>query len=102
MKKITTTVPTPSFGLVVGIIILAFAAFGAVKVTSGLVATTLDDSSITGTASNTSAVPADGHWSTAWPAAPANVPLLNNSCSAGYVTFTFDDGPDRHTLALAS
>ena len=28
--------------------------------------------------------------------------MLDNSCSAGYVTFTFDDGPDRHTLALAS
>ena len=47
-------------------------------------------------------VPADGTWPAAWPAAPTGVPVLNNSCSAGYVTFTFDDGPDKHTLALAS
>ena len=40
--------------------------------------------------------------SSAMPAAPAGLPVLANSCSAGYVTFTFDDGPDVHTLALAS
>ena len=49
-----------------------------------------------------SGVPTDGTWPTAWPAAPKGLPVLNNSCSAGYVTFTFDDGPDKHTLALAS
>ena len=35
-------------------------------------------------------------------ALPTGLPVLANSCSAGYVTFTFDDGPDVHTLALAS
>ena len=102
-KKVTITVLTPSFGLVAGIILVASAALGVIKVASGLRATTSNDSWMTGTASSdASAVAPDGHWSTAWPAAPANVPVLNNSCSAGYVTFTFDDGPDRHTLALAS
>lgn len=51
---------------------------------------------------NASAVPPDGKWPTAMPLPPAGVPVLSNSCSAGYVTFTFDDGPDVHTLALAS
>jgi peptidoglycan/xylan/chitin deacetylase (PgdA/CDA1 family) len=36
------------------------------------------------------------------PPAPKGLPVLANSCSAGYVTFTFDDGPDKDTLALAS
>ncbi len=49
-----------------------------------------------------SGVPPDGTWPTTWPAAPKGVPVLNNSCSAGYVTFTFDDGPDKQTLTLAS
>lgn len=36
------------------------------------------------------------------PPAPKGVPVLSNSCSNGYVTFTFDDGPGRYTLPLAS
>lgn len=38
----------------------------------------------------------------ALPAAPKGLPVLDNSCSSGTVTFTFDDGPDKDTLALAS
>ncbi len=49
-----------------------------------------------------SGVPPDGTWPATWPAPPKGIPVLSNSCSAGYVTFTFDDGPDKHTLALAS
>jgi len=36
------------------------------------------------------------------PVPPKGVPVLDNSCSAGYVTFTFDDGPDVNTLMLVS
>ena len=49
-----------------------------------------------------SGVPTDGMWPATWPGPPKGVPVLANSCSAGYVTFTFDDGPDQLTLALAS
>jgi endo-1,4-beta-xylanase len=49
-----------------------------------------------------SAVPPDGKWPAVLPKPPKGVPVLKNSCSAGYVTFTFDDGPDQHTLALAA
>jgi peptidoglycan/xylan/chitin deacetylase (PgdA/CDA1 family) len=52
--------------------------------------------------SNASAVPPDGRWPAVLPKAPKGVPVLANSCSAGSVTFTFDDGPDQDTLTLAS
>lgn len=51
---------------------------------------------------NTSAVRPDGRWPSVFPPAPEGVPVLRNDCSAGYVTFTFDDGPNNHTMALAS
>lgn len=34
------------------------------------------------------------------PSVPANLPVLNNDHSAGYVTFTFDDGPDTYTMQM--
>ena len=36
------------------------------------------------------------------PVPPKDVPVLDNSCSAGYVTFTFDDGPDVNSTMLVS
>ena len=38
----------------------------------------------------------------ALPPPPQGVPVLNNDASAGYVTFTFDDGPSTRTTALLS
>ncbi len=37
---------------------------------------------------------------TALPPVPANLPVLDNTGCDGYVTFTFDDGPDINTMEL--
>lgn len=34
------------------------------------------------------------------PKVPGNLPVLSNDHSAGYVTFTFDDGPDTYTMRV--
>ncbi|HEY1700835.1 MAG TPA: polysaccharide deacetylase family protein [Trebonia sp.] len=52
--------------------------------------------------SNASAVPPDGKWPVTLPKVAKGLPVLDNSCSNGYVTFTFDDGPDQYTLPLAA
>jgi peptidoglycan-N-acetylglucosamine deacetylase len=52
---------------------------------------------------NASAVPPDGKWPAVLPKALPGLPVLkNSSCSNGYVTFTFDDGPDQYTMPLAA
>jgi peptidoglycan/xylan/chitin deacetylase (PgdA/CDA1 family) len=51
---------------------------------------------------NASAVPPDGKWPVVLPKVVKGLPVLDNSCSNGSVTFTFDDGPDQYTLPLAA
>lgn len=36
------------------------------------------------------------------PVVASNLPVLDNSCKGGTVTFTFDDGPDVNTMTLLS
>ena len=43
-----------------------------------------------------------GTWPLSLPAPPSGIPVLHNNALAGRVAFTYDDGPDAHTLELIS